>query len=147
VFANVFHGLQGRVKIGVATDNYRGVVVIFIGVGNEIGREHYVDALFHHYVAALLPDSESDFDVRGVVHRIEEFLLFDTHVRVRVRFLADVVVVNPLQVSPVCELKGEFVELKVVPATALSEHVVQVAPIDEYHHAFVLADHRYRRRL
>lgn len=147
MLANVFDSLKSGVKVGVATDDYCGVVVILVGVGDKIGRQHYVDALLHHYVATLLPDPESHLDIRGVVQRIEEPLLLDAHVRVAVRFLANVVVVNPFQISTVRQLDGELVELKVVPATTLGEHVVQVAPIDEYHHAFVVAGHRIRRRL
>jgi len=121
--------------------------MIVVSIGNQIGRQHYVDTLFDHNVATLLPDSQSNLNVRGVVHRIQELLLLDTHVRVRVSFLLDVVVVNSLQLATVGQFHGKLVELQIVPATALREHVVQVASVDEYHHAIGVAEGRRFRRL
>ena len=140
MLTNVFYRLQRRVEVGVTTHNNSCVIVIIVRIGYEVGRQHYVDALLNHDVSALFPNSESNFHVGSVVHRFEELCLLDTDVRVRVGFLADVVVIDSLQLSTVSQFHGELVELQIMPAACLRKHVIQVASVDENHNAIVFVE-------
>ena len=69
--------------------------MVFVSVGDEICGNHDIDALLHHRVAPLLPNTQFHFQIVGLVKSVQKPVLRLGQTRVVRRFLTNVVVIGP----------------------------------------------------